>query len=380
VPVGFATNAVTAAVIACALVMAPLNMVAASYPVTPTVSHPRRLIVLFDGTLNSPEEGRQRADSTHPYPHYLPTNILKLYRAILPVASDRVSQISFYSDGVGSFAGNPAAPGRLLKALDQFYGGLAGVGYEDRVKSAYRFLVGNYHPGDQIYIFGFSRGAAEARTLTVFMDWVGGLLHKDDEYYVPELFLAWQAARGHCTAHPWFTKMAAWVQPPQPATVAFLGVFDTVISLGFRLSADFRERDTPTVGPQYDYYIDKAPPPCVRAARQALAADERRWDFRPQIWESARSSVVQEWFPGAHSNIGGGYPDDALSHATLLWMANGAHDAGLDLDYSYLNSRPGTQTRVYQTDSGLYRAWEWLRGKAGKGARHPPPSAIHREP
>lgn len=350
----------------------------------------RRLVVFLDGTLNSPEEGKQQKDATHHYPYFLATNVLKTYRYVLPVAADGASQISFYSDGVGSFIGNPATPGKLLKTVDRFYGGLAGTGYEDRVKSAYRFLVGNYQRGDQIFIFGFSRGAAEARTLAVFMDWTGGLLHKGDEYYIPELFLRWQDKRGRQgAAEEWFNTMKKWVKPPQPAEVTFLGVFDTVISLGFRLAADFHERDVPTVGPQYEYYVDRTPPASVRTARQALAIDERRWDFRPQVWHGPAAgrppeSLAQTWFPGVHSNVGGGYPRDALSYTSLVWLLNEAHAAGLDVDCAHLGQPTERLDKIYPTDTGAYRVWELLRGKAGKGVRQldawGPAARVHAAP
>jgi uncharacterized protein (DUF2235 family) len=334
----------------------------------------RRLVVFLDGTLNSPEEGKLKKDAQHPYPSFEPTNVLKTYRYVLPVAADGTSQISFYSDGVGSFIGNPGGPGKLVTTVDRFYGGLAGTGYEGLVKSAYRFLVGNYRPGDQIFILGFSRGAAEARTLAVFIDWAGGLLHKDDEYYIPELFLDWLHERGRPGAAAAWFKRLHWVQPPQPAEITFLGVFDTVISLGFRLAADFHERDVPTVGPQYEFYVDRTPPASVKTARQALAIDERRWDFRPQVWHGPAAgrppeSLAQTWFPGVHSNIGGGYPKDALSNTSLVWLLNEAHAAGLDVDCAHLGRAIERQDKIYPTDAGAYRVWEFLRGKAGKGVR-----------
>jgi uncharacterized protein (DUF2235 family) len=357
----------------------------------PPAGGARRLIVFLNGTLNSPEEGKHQKDAEHSYPYYEPTNVLKAFRAVSPVAAaDGTSQISFYSDGVGSFIGNPATPGRLLKLADRFYGGVAGTGYEERVKAAYRFLVGNYRPGDQILIFGFSRGAAEARTLAVFMAWVGGplhqegfggLLHKRDEYYIPELFLEWQRQLGKPgTAEAWFKKMTRnhpeAVLPPLPAEITFLGVFDTVISLGFRVAADFSERCVPTVGPKFGFYVDPTPPACVKTARQALAIDERRWDFRPQVWlgpapGKPAASLEQRWFPGVHSNVGGGYRDDALAHTSLVWLLNEAHlAAGLDADCAYLRFLlKDRQRKRYQTDSGAYRIWEWLRGKSGRGVR-----------
>src|SRR5260370_6977213 len=74
----------------------------------PPPSGARRLIVLLDGTGNSPEEGTQKKDAQHPYPSFDPTNVLKIFGAVLPVAPDGASQISFYQEGVGAFLGNAA--------------------------------------------------------------------------------------------------------------------------------------------------------------------------------------------------------------------------------------------------------------------------------
>jgi uncharacterized protein (DUF2235 family) len=97
----------------------------------------KRLIVCCDGTWNSPENTK-----------LAPSNVMRLARAVLPTASDGVTQAVYYDPGVGS--GN---------IVDKLTGGAFGSGLSQNVREAYRFIVLNYEPGDALYFFGFSRGA-----------------------------------------------------------------------------------------------------------------------------------------------------------------------------------------------------------------------------
>jgi uncharacterized protein (DUF2235 family) len=376
---------------------------------------PRRLVILLDGSLNNPE---QAVPTTGGHTLYKPTNILKAYRAVLPVAADGRSQIAYYSEGVGSFIGEPVPFSGLLGAVEGLAGGAFGAGFEARIKSAYRFLVANYQPGDEIYVFGFSRGAAEAQGLVRFIDWAHGLLAKDDEYFIVELYDGFsksisagvkvetvlaeinhrnekdkknpptceqQACGERARSHPQDRHMACGetrsekgprIKPPRPVEVKFLGVYETVISLGPRLKT---EGDVATVVPQFAFLGGKTPPAIVKTARQALAIDERRWDFRPQVWEGpagASQSMEQVWFPGVHSNVGGGYSDDGLADAALQWMTAEAMAAGLDWDCTYLGHyRPYACGDRPDTDTGFLHVAELFRGKAGKGVRQLPAGA-----
>src|SRR5258708_28751070 len=147
---------------------------------------PRRLVLCLDGTWNNAEQTKDKSKQVTGHEIYLPTNVLKIYRAVCPVAADGVSQISYYSEGVGSLVGDRSRIGKMEVLMDRMLGGALGGGFENRIKSAYRFLVGNYRPGDCIYIFGFVRGAAEEQGLVRFIDWMGGILTKDDEYWLVE--------------------------------------------------------------------------------------------------------------------------------------------------------------------------------------------------
>ena len=113
----------------------------------------KRIVISSDGTWNRPDQKN-------------PTNVIKMARAILPTAPDGKCQVVFYDQGVGTG-----------KRLDRWLGGAFGQGLEKNVEDAYRFLMHNYDEGDEIYLFGFSRGAFTARS-TVGMIRNSGLLHK----------------------------------------------------------------------------------------------------------------------------------------------------------------------------------------------------------
>jgi len=108
----------------------------------------KRIVIASDGTWS-------RLDAPHP------TNVAKLAQAVLPQAPDGVAQITCHLDGVGTGRGT----GRLARGIDRMLGGLFGTGLTETIEEAYRFLVLTYAPGDEIYLFGFSRGAFSARSL-----------------------------------------------------------------------------------------------------------------------------------------------------------------------------------------------------------------------
>jgi uncharacterized protein (DUF2235 family) len=173
----------------------------------------KRIILAADGTWNEAE----RKDPKTGRPQ--PTNVLKVARAILPRASDGTDQVVFYLYGVGTGGG-----------LDKFTGGAFGDGMEQNVRSLYRFLVYNYEPGDEIYLFGFSRGAFTVRTLAGFINRVG-LVQRDDEYYTAELFALYESSIPPDSPewqHAFRNIKDARPSPP----IRFIGVWDTVGALG----------------------------------------------------------------------------------------------------------------------------------------------------
>ena len=173
----------------------------------------KRIVVCSDGTWNRPEEDVGK-DS--------PTNVLRLARAIKPVAADGLSQQVFYDWGIGSY-------------YDKVVGGATGRGINKNIMDGYRYIVQNYHPGDEIHLFGFSRGAYTARSLSGFINNVG-ILKRPDARLIEKAFKHYKRS-GKRHAPEGEASIAFRKQYSHPSRkVAFLGVWDTVGSLGVPFS------------------------------------------------------------------------------------------------------------------------------------------------
>jgi hypothetical protein len=252
----------------------------------------RRLIVCCDGTWNWPDRRRE-------------TNVVRLVRLL---ASEHrradgsvIPQISHYHLGVGT--GN---------IIDRIFGGGIGIGLSASVKSCYGFLVDNYVEGDEIFLFGFSRGAYVARSVAGLVG-CAGILQKQEMQHFIDVWDWYTEDRRRRNIND-LEKLA----PARHRTVDIegIGVWDTVGALGIP--------GTRFCAKSFAFH-ETALGPGVRHAFQALAMDERRGNFQAAVWtlnKHPRSGQVleQAWFPGAHSNIGGGYEQHGLSDTTLLWM------------------------------------------------------------
>jgi uncharacterized protein (DUF2235 family) len=265
---------------------------------------PKRLVICCDGTWNTPDE--RGGGVTRP------TNVTKLALSVLPRSSQGVEQRVFYHRGVGT--------GRW----DHIRGGALGVGLSHNVQDAYRFLVQNYEPDDEIFLFGFSRGAFTARS-TAGLVYHAGVLRSECEARIGDAYdLYRQRAVNHIES-VLFRRTFSW----EPR-ITFIGVWDTVGALGIPLPG----------GPLVDLvnkrwgFHDTALSPLVDFAFHALAIDERRGPFTPTLWTSTEPEnkrVEQVWFSGVHSDVGGGYPDGGLGDVTLTWMMKRATQCSLEL-------------------------------------------------
>ncbi|HEX7833655.1 MAG TPA: DUF2235 domain-containing protein [Thermoanaerobaculia bacterium] len=338
----------------------------------------RRLVVCLDGTWNSTANVHERETGDKVL---RPTNTLKICRAVKPIA-DR-PQIAYYDIGVGSLTRYPGTANKILYRADKMLGGAWGAGFEGNVEDALHFIVLNYEPGDEVFLFGFSRGAATARAVTRFLEWSGGLPSKRDAYYVPLFFRHYVEQRGNPEAFERFreeinrkreTNRDSRNRYPiefRPIVVRYLGVWDTVASLGSRFAA----RGATTSPAGRTFHIGKAPAPCVKHARQALAIDEKRFDFRPEVWTEQRPEVpeqivLQRWFPGVHSNIGGGLETDGLANLALHWILEGAKDEKLQVDEDFIAFYEGhPEAKMYESWTLKYKILEGIRLRAGKGKR-----------
>src|SRR5690242_7157426 len=173
----------------------------------------KRVILCADGTWNVRDQIDKRTKRRHP------SNVTKVARAVRGRASDGVDQIVYYHDGVGTAGG-----------LDRPTGGAFGAGIETNIRELYRFIVYNYEPGDELYFLGFSRGAFTVRTLAGFMNKIG-LIHKDDDYYVPELYEWYESSKGPGSPE-WIKAFHNFKGTHECPSIRFIGVWDTVGALG----------------------------------------------------------------------------------------------------------------------------------------------------
>lgn len=347
---------------------------------TPTAQPPKRRIVLcLDGTWNSTYQQKKREDGSAVTK---PSNVLKLCRAVVPRDENGVEQLVYYDVGVGSLSRFPGVSNRLLATADNVLGGGWGAGFEGNVEDALHVLTLNHRPGNEVYVFGFSRGASTARAVTQFLDWAGGLPVKRDAYYLPHLFRGYVTSQGERSGQEVVDDInrkreADGIPPLEPfqtVDVAFLGVWDTVMALGSR----FRGTGPGTAVVSRSFYLRPEPARCVRHARQALAIDEARYDFRPEIWigHAPGQTLEQRWFAGVHSNVGGGYVDDGLANLAFRWILQEAENPdpalrlGLAVDPKFVGFYRGyAQDRLYRSESFLYRALDRVRFKVGRGKR-----------
>jgi uncharacterized protein (DUF2235 family) len=301
----------------------------------------KRLIVCCDGTWN-------RADQeTHGT--LCPTNVVKIAFRIAK-RDGAIPQIVYYDQGVGT--GN---------RLDRVTGGAFGHGLEDNMHRAYRFLVANYEPGDELFLFGFSRGAFTARS-TAGLIRKCGLLTKSESHRFPEAYALYRN-RDAGADTPEAVRFRA--QHSIEVQVTCLGVWDTVGSLGIpgHLGGTVIGR---AINRNFEFHDVKISSKTVRAAYQALAIDEERGPFAPAIWwrEHVPDQVLQQaWFPGCHSDVGGGNTpwdeaarDGCLSDVALEWMVGRAAQHGLEFDARYLRERlfPNPFAPVHHSRTGIY--------------------------
>jgi uncharacterized protein (DUF2235 family) len=303
----------------------------------------KRLVVCTDGTWNSRDAARADGGGL--------TNVARFASVIAQRGQDGVTQQVYYHPGVGTGWW-----------WDRVTGGAFGAGLSRNIKACYAWLVDQYASGDQLYLFGFSRGAYTARSLVGFIRNCGVLRreHKDrlDDAYA---FYRDRAPETHPRSALAARFRAQYAHPGQ-VTIKCVGVWDTVGSLG-----------VPTSGPvgwltrrRYGFH-DVTLSSWVENAFHALAIDERRKPFAPSLWQVAdaelnkptfKQRIEQVWFPGVHSNVGGGYPDARLSDITLEWMFTRATECGLGLEPNARETLRGDCCgTLYDSMTWYYRAF-----------------------
>jgi len=318
----------------------------------------KRLVVACDGTWLNSDNGMINGKLA------VPSNVTRISRAIKAVSQDGVPQIVNYHFGVGS---SGTRFNRLLS-------GATGEGLADNVREAYSFLANNYHPGDEIFLLGFSRGAFTARSIGGLIGEVG-LLTKKGLNALPEVFEDVQ----HRRDPKYVPKNPNVPFPNKPSAsspryaeelerrgltrldikIKAIGVWDTVGSLGTPRFGFLQKLGLQMAESKEMSFYDTKLSSCVENAFQALALDERRSAFSPAIWEKPegnRTTLRQVWFPGTHSNVGGGYDDQQLANITLAWMMSQLAPF-LDMRDEYLFEQEAENDKYYRREGQDVRPW-----------------------
>jgi uncharacterized protein (DUF2235 family) len=312
----------------------------------------RNIIICCDGTGNEISENI--------------SNVLKLYRCLRKTEKTQPRQLVFYDPGVGTLE-RPDPWHKLKQDFNAILGLATGYGLDDNVLAAYAFLVHNYQAGDQIYLFGFSRGAYTVRVLAGLIHKIGlispeqvnlagsGLIaykqFSSDE--APKLRAKFKSAIDAVAAEDTLPQTAfdnaaqfARITSTRWPTIRFVGVWDTVASVIVPRADRF-------YWPSLEELAFTLLNPSVQTFRQAISMDERRCMFRLKKWDDPQTfkhnrfndahaepqDILQVWFAGVHGDIGGGYPEkeSGLSKYPLLWMIDEATKCGLQVNQATVN-------------------------------------------
>lgn len=307
---------------------------------------PKRIVICFDDTWNTPAEkfaglaklherfarlvglgqDEMRAEIERVDPQAgVETNVCRFYRSVLRRSPSEVppgefAQTKWYDKGVGT------------NWYDRVSGGAFGLGLSRNIREGYKFLSDTYEVGDEVFVFGFSRGAYTARSL-VGMIRNCGLLPaggSGDGYDSPVMLEAYELYRARDEGPDSEAALAFRARWKSPLiNIKCLGVWDTVGALGIPIeSFDMFNKKA------FEFH-DVELSGLVENAFHAVAVDEHREPYKVTLWaptDKPRQVIEQRWFMGAHADVGGGYEARQLSDITLRWMQGKASDCGLQLD------------------------------------------------
>ncbi|KAG8417324.1 hypothetical protein J3459_012417 [Metarhizium acridum] len=278
----------------------------------------KRIIVCADGTWLSSDQGDKS----------VPSNVAKITRAIsktgLDANNNLVKQIVFYQPGLGT--------GDLL--IQKAIYGAIGQGLDTEVLELYDFISNNYEPGDELFFFGFSRGAFTVRSAAGIVSDVGVF----SPVNMPQFPEMWRAYRENRGGEPF--RNSAWYRDNKEklglteVTIKVVGVWDTVGALGIPKWpwVDLARRFGIPINQQYAFHNTRVSQN-LEYAFQALAINEKRTPFIPSLWhktdDGPAKDLQQCWFPGVHGNIGGQAEDprsvgdhEEIGYNSFAWMVD----------------------------------------------------------
>jgi uncharacterized protein (DUF2235 family) len=335
---------------------------------------PKNIVICCDGTGNEV--------SNHL------SNVLKLYR----IVERNEKQLVYYDPGIGTLSSSDAWF-RFKNEANTIFGLLTGYGLDQNILDAYDFLIDTYEEGDQVYFFGFSRGAYTVRALGGFLQLVGLLKPEQKNLSNYALTAYKKVAEGGDFEVAWrFARVLTTERVP----IHFIGVWDTVSSV-------IVPRPDRFYVPSLQTLPYTARNPLVRAFRHAIAIDERRQMFDVNRWTEGQvfqpnpfgselsQDIKQVWFAGNHSDVGGGYPEaeSGLAKFPLSWLILEAKAHGLRINTGMFNHlimgqpRAGA-TRTYvppnvtaQLHDSMTGAWKLVNAiLPGPGLRFIPQGAL----
>ena len=292
----------------------------------------KRIVLFCDGTWNRPDGNRSFSESK--------TNVVKMANALSPCSADGVTQLLYYDAGIGT-------EGPMLHRL---YDGATGAGLDENILQAYRFIIDHYNQGDELYFFGFSRGAFTVRSLAGLIR-NSGILRRENKGMVSKAYALYQfRSKRYHPKELEATLFRRSFAVNETTRIKFIGVWDTVGALGNPLVLN-------GVVNSRNRFHDTKLSTTVDFAYQALALDEQRISFKPSIWHQqlgAISQVLEQvWFVGVHSDIGGGYPACGLSDISLCWMVTKATECQLSFDS--IQTNVDVMAKVHHSFVGLYK-------------------------
>lgn len=292
----------------------------------------KKIAIFCDGTWNTPDE---RIEGK-----LCQTNVVKMANALSATSNDGMPQLLYYNSGIGT-------EGNLLSRV---YDGATGTGISENILQAYRFLITNYERDDELFFFGFSRGAFTVRSLAGLIR-NSGILLPENKDQIPRAYRLYQSRKPeHQPREVEATLFRKTYAVEETTKIKFIGVWDTVGALGNPLFLNgivskrngFHDTDLSTK---------------VNFAYQALAIDEKRKNFESTLWHQQKDSgnqvLEQVWFIGVHSDVGGGYLENGLSDVALAWMLEKAQNCQLKFDSIPLN--PNAMAVKHESYSGFYR-------------------------
>jgi uncharacterized protein (DUF2235 family) len=324
----------------------------------------KRIAVFCDGTWNTPDKEQGGK--------YCQTNVVKMANALCPVSHDGIKQLLYYDTGIGSQGG----------WIKRVFDGATGTGISEKILQAYRFIMNNYEPGDELFFFGFSRGAFTVRSLSGLIR-NSGILKIENSDKISRAYDIYHSRRPQY--HPreieatLFRKTFAVEESTQ---IKFIGVWDTVGALGNPLFLK-------SILSRRNQFHDTDLSSRVSNAYQALAIDEKRKDFEATLWHQQAGSgeqvLEQVWFAGVHSDVGGGYPENetGLSDISLQWVLEKAKK--WNLNFEDIAMKPNPMAKMHESYEGFYRLQKklcrpmgFVDPKKGKTDESLHPSVVER--